>query len=162
MVVWGYNPGGMTEPIATYAERLLQVRRVFRLYPDQVVVDAHWLWKGDFRSTIELSSLKRAYKERYVRNRLYKTAVWVAVLGAILAAFPLYPKIPWPLPVITYVGGVIALAGLAVAALAYRKILFVRFDSHDGKPGLDIARAGPGQAKFGEFVERVRKQIGKR
>ncbi len=151
----------MTEPIATYTERLLQVRRVFRMYADRVVVDAHWLLKGDFQSTVLLSSLKRSTKERYIRNRWYKTGVWVAVLGAIVGAYPLYPEIPWPLPVMTYVGGAIALGGLVVSGLTFRKILFVRFDSKDGKGGLDIACAGPEKAEFEEFVERVRKQIGK-
>jgi len=147
------------DPIATYTERLLQVRRVFTLYPDKVVVDAHWLVKGSFRSTILLDSLKPACHEHHLRNKLFRKAALVATIGVVLVAWTVYPRIPSPLPILTIVAGVIAVAALALTAMTRPRILFVHFDTREGKPGLDIARAGPDKTQFDNFVKLIQKQI---
>ncbi|MGE5608733.1 MAG: hypothetical protein ACM359_05745, partial [Bacillota bacterium] len=68
---------------------------------------------------------------------------------------------PWPLPPYAIAGSIVTLIGLILSAFTYPKILFIRFDSQEGAPGLDIARSGPDKAHFDDFVESVRKQIKK-
>ena len=149
------------DPIATYTERLLQVRRTFTLYDDKVVVDAHWLLRGHFRSTIPLASLTRDVKEHYIRNKLFKTGGLIAAVGVILVAWTVYPRLTWPPPIVTIIGAIIAIVGLVLSALTYPKVLFVHFETREGKPALDIGRVGPDKARFNEFIMRIRKQIRK-
>ena len=53
------------------------------------------------------------------------------------------------------------MAGLAFAAALYSlpRRQFIHFPRRDGKPGLDICKAGPDQARFEGFVAAVRKCI---
>lgn len=156
----GNTRGDMT-PIATYKERLLQVQRTFTLYPDRVEVQAHWRFGRDFTHTIPLNTLKPATRETYIRYRYFRYALLITAIGVIFAAWPMYPTISWPLPAYSIAGIVVAVIGLILFALTYPKILFVRFDSQAGEPGLDIARSGPDKARFEDFVEAVRKQVKK-
>ncbi|HEX2970803.1 MAG TPA: hypothetical protein VHP11_00625 [Tepidisphaeraceae bacterium] len=147
-------------PIATYTERLIQVRRTFTLFPDQVQVQAHWRFGRDYTHTIQLDSLKPTTRQLYIRYRYFRHALLITTVGLIFAIWPLYPQIPWPLPPYAIAGIVLTLVGLVLFALTYPKILFIRFDPHKKEgSGLDIARSGPDKARFDEFVETVRKQI---
>ncbi len=74
------------DPLATYSERLLEVRREFFLYPDRVVVKAHWLLKGNFEHTVRLENLKSDYRRLVVRYRVYRYAGWVLAVGSLLFA----------------------------------------------------------------------------
>ena len=58
-----------TEPLATYSERLLEVRREFALYDDRVVVRARWFPNRRFEHVVKLATLKRECQEITVRYR---------------------------------------------------------------------------------------------
>lgn len=151
-----------TTPLATYRERLLQVRRRFELYPDRVEVHAKWLFGRQFRSTIMLADLKPQTTEFRIRQRLLKRAIPVTALAAAAAVVlnrPGYEAIqPWAI----YGLYAIAVLGGLVILMTWPKVPFVRFPSRrDKRPGLDIARAGPDETNFGEFVEQIRRQIRK-
>jgi hypothetical protein len=149
------------DPIATYTERLLQVQRTFTLYPDHVQVQAHWRFGRNYTNNIPLDSLKPTTRETYIRYHFFRQALLIATIGLIFAVWPMYPRIPWPLPPYSIAGIIVTLIGLILAAFTYPKILFLRFDSQKKAPGLDIARSGPDKAHFDDFVEAVRKQIKK-
>ncbi|MHB8901382.1 MAG: hypothetical protein ACYC6Y_21745, partial [Thermoguttaceae bacterium] len=72
-------------PLATYLERLVQVGRVFELYPDRVVVTARWWWGRPYVSTVSLASLKPDYTFQFIRYRLFKHGFLVAAIGAAVA-----------------------------------------------------------------------------
>jgi len=71
------------KPIATYTERLLEVRREFVLYEDQVIVRARWLLKGSFENVVKLATLKSEIQELTIRYRVYRYAGWVMAIGAL-------------------------------------------------------------------------------
>lgn len=147
-------------PIATYRERLLRVRRRFDLFPDRVVVNASWLFGRTFRHTVQLADLKPQTTEFRIRQRLLKKAIPVtalAVAAAVVLNRPGYEAIqPWAIYALY---GLAVLGGLVIL-LTWPKVLFVRFPSRrDQRPGLDIARAGPDEAGFSDFVDLVKRQI---
>lgn len=149
-------------PLAVYRERLAQVGRVIELYDDRVEVRARWLFGGQYRNTIRLADLVPKPREFHVRQRLFKRALALGLLAAAAAVVCMrpeagmlnHPAVIWPLWILA--GGL-----LAVAARAFPKVLFNRFVRHDGKPGLDIAAAGPDRRAFAEFVDRVARQVRK-
>ncbi len=151
----------MTDPpIAVYTERLLQVRRRLALYPDRIEVEATWLLGSRHRAVIPLGTLSPRTTEFFVRNRWTKRAIMLGSLAVGAAVVLGRPGRygPW-----AERAGLAAwvIAGLcaAVAALSFRKIRFVRLLRADGKPGLDVAQAGPDAARFEEFVAAVRRQV---
>lgn len=145
--------------IATYTERLPQVSRTFTLYPDHVLVQAHWRVKGDFTNKIPLTTLKPKYKELKIRNKLFKPAAVLLAMGVVVLAFQLYPQWPRSLNPALILSFVMILVGGVLSGIWYRAVTFVRFDAEKGKPGLDIAEAGPDRDRFDEFVERIQKEI---
>jgi hypothetical protein len=147
------------DPIASYTERLPQVTRTFTLHSDHVLVQAHWRVKGDFTNKVPLAALKPQYKELKIRNKLFKPAAVVLAAGVVLVAFGLYPQWPRALSGSLLAGMLMVVVGGVLSGWWYRAVRFVRFDSDKGKPGLDMARAGPDRDSFDEFIERVQKQI---
>lgn len=148
-----------TPPIAVYTERLIQVRRTLALYPDRIEVDAAWLLGARRHVTVKLASLTSRTSEIFVRNRWTKHAILIgslAVAAAVVFGRPGYE--PWGARVSAAAW---AMAGLcaAVAALSFRKVRFVRLLRPDGRPGLDIAQAGPDTARFEEFLAAVKRQV---
>lgn|GEM_PF-716810 len=146
-------------PVAVYTERLLQVRRRIALYGDRVEVDASWLFGSRRRTTVRLGALTPRSKEIFVRNRWVRRAILLgslAVAAAVVLGRPGYG--PWAQRASL---GCWVAAGLcaAVAALGFRKVRFVRLLRPDGRPGLDIAQAGPDAARFDEFVAAVKRQV---
>ncbi len=79
-----------TKPIATYTERLLEVRREFALYDDRVVVQARWLLKGRFERVVQLATLKSEIQELTIRYRMYRYGGWVMASGALVFAVSYY------------------------------------------------------------------------
>ena len=152
------SPSAQT-PLATYTERLPQVRRVFSLYPDRVEVSARWTLGRKFQIVVKLKDLSGQVNRFTVKNRWFPKAVMigsVAVGFALVLSRPGYPEllrrwavIGWPI------------AGLAfvVAVLSLPRRQFVHFPRANGKPGLDICKAGPDIARFESFVTEVRKCI---
>jgi hypothetical protein len=145
--------------LATYTERLPQVRRVFRLYPDRVEVAAKWTLGRQYQFTVKLRDLSGQFKTFYVKNRWFGKAVVIgsiAVAAALVLSMPRYPDLVRRLSVIGW-----PVAGLAfTAALStMSRRQFVHFPRRDGDPGLDVCKAGPDRARFDAFVAAVRKGI---
>lgn len=150
-------------PLAVYRERLLQVRREFKLYPDRVVVRAKWLTGRPYKNTIPLAGLNPKPTQAMIRQRLWKRTLSIGLLAAAAAVVfkrPGYEALqPW---LINIFYGLFIFFGL-LTLMALPKVLFIRFVSrHEKTPGLDIAKAGPDKRNFEAFVEQIRKQIRKK
>lgn len=150
-----------TEPLATYSERLLEVRREFALYDDRVVVRARWFPNRRFEHVVKLATLKRECQEITVRYRLYRYAGWIVAVGALACAACYYYAQGPALEVVGYVALGVAICGAVLMALTYphRRMRFARFPTRAGPIGLDIGSAGNDVAAFEKFVDQVRRQI---
>lgn len=150
-----------TEPLATYSERLLEVRRDFALYDDRVVVEARWFPNRRFEHVVKLDTLKREFQEITVRYRMHRYAGWVVAVGALAYAACYYYAQDAALQVVGYVALGVTICGAVLMALTYphRRIRFARFPTRAGRIGLDIGSAGNDIATFEKFVEQVRRQI---
>ena len=149
------------KPIATYTERLLEVRREFALYEDRVIVRARWLLKGSFENVVKLATLKADIQELTIRYRMYRYAGWVMAVGALAFAVAYYRAGDGPLGMLGHIAMGVMILGMAFMVLTSRnrRIRFARFNSKSGPAGLDIGCAGNDVSVFKEFVERVRRQI---
>lgn len=148
------------EPLAVYRERLLNVRRTLTLYPDRVVAQAKWIFGGAFTQEIRLDTLAPDVRTFATRQRLFKRALAVASMCAAVAVVFTRPGASWTMPQwLAYTLYALALAVGAVAVIAWPKVLFARFPSRSGRPGLDVARAGPDARAFDDFVSQVQRQI---
>jgi hypothetical protein len=146
-------------PLAVYTERLLQVRRRLALHEDRIEVDAAWLLGARRHITVKLSSLTPRTAEIFVRNRWTKHAILLgslAVAAAVVLGRPDHGAWGQRISTAAWVA-----AGLcaAVVALTFRKVRFVRLLRPDGRPGLDVAQAGPDAARFDEFVAAVKRRV---
>ncbi|MDR3670903.1 MAG: hypothetical protein P4L36_08665 [Holophaga sp.] len=152
-------PPSPETPLAIYTERLPQVRRVFRLYPDRVEVAARWTFGRNYQIVVKLADLSGQISRFNVKNRWFPRGV---MLGSIAVGFALvlsrsgYPDLVrrvavfgWPLGGLAYM----------VALFSLPRRQFVHFPRANGKPGLDICKAGPDQARFEAFVSAVRQGI---
>jgi hypothetical protein len=149
------------DPENTYQERLLQVARRFELYPDRVVVRARWLWKGRFDTTVPLGSLDPQYRSILIRNKLFKPAMAVLLVGltlTLLSGDVEQLRAMAPLPVL---GVCVTLVGVLLSWLTARRIRFVRFPSLGGGAGLDVGCAGPDKRNFETFVGELQRRIRK-
>jgi hypothetical protein len=63
---------------------LVQVSRVFELYPDRVVVRAEWLWRKPYQTTVPLASLKPDCVYQHIRYRLFKRGILALAIGIAL------------------------------------------------------------------------------
>ena len=152
-------PASAETPLAIYTERLPQVRRVFRLYPDRVEVAAKWTFGRRFTITVKLKDLSGQADRFNVKNRWFRKGV---LIGSIAVGFALvlsrsgYPELVRRFSVI---GWPIAGVAFVVALLSLPRRQFVHFPRANGKPGLDICKAGPDIARFEAFVTEVRQCI---
>ena len=153
----------MSEPLATYTERLLEVRREFALYDDRVVVRARWLRGRRFEHVVKLAGLEADVQGIVVRYRMYRYAGWILAIGALALAVCSYSARGGPLGVVGYLALAVAVAGAVLVAITYpnRRIPFARFSSRDGRIGLDVGGAGNDTDSFQQFVEAVRRQVRK-
>ena len=148
-------------PLSTYADRLLQVRRQFLLYPDRVEVVATWTLGKKHHNVVKLTDLQQQPKTITIRNRWCKRSITVAMLAAATAVVISRPGYSdWMRQAANAVWGV-AGAAAVVAVATFRKSRFARFARYDGTPGLDIGSAGPDARRFNEFTQAVQKQIRK-
>ena len=147
-------------PLSAYADRLLEVRREFLLFPDRIVVRACW-WSGrSFEHVVRTADLTGEVRETVVRYRIHRYAGWLLAVGALIfAACFYYADIAWLQPI-----GYVALAAAAVGGIALalthrnRRIRFARFPDRSGRIVLDIADAGNTDEDFSAFVRAVRRQ----
>jgi hypothetical protein len=79
-----------------------------------------------------------------------------AVAAALVLARPGYPDALRHAAVYGWPAAGIA---LAVALLCMPRRQFVHFPRADGRPGLDLCKAGPDRARFESFVEEIRRRI---
>ena len=149
-----------TQPLTTYTERLPQVKREIRLYRDRVEIDAAWTLGKNHKATVQLAQLQPQVKKFYVRNRWFKRSVMIgslAVAAAVVFTRGDYPEWMQRNAPLGYVVG--AACGM-LALMTFSKRQFARFSKkQDGRPALDICRAGPDAARFDEFIEQVQKRI---
>ncbi len=150
-----------TQPLATYSERLLEVRRDFTLYHDRVVVQARWFPNRRFEHVVKLDTLRREVQEITIRYRMHRNAGWVLAVGALAYAACYYYAQGMTLQVVGYVALSVAICGAVLTALTYpnRRIRFARFRMRTGKIGLDIGSAGSDITAFEKFVQQVGRQI---
>jgi hypothetical protein len=150
-----------TRLIATYTERLLEVRREFSLYEDCVVVRARWYLCRNYEHVVKLATLKGEFQQLTVRYRIHRYAGWVLAAGALVFAMTYYNSKGAALGSVGWVALGVLIVGAVATALTYRnrRIRFARFNSRSGRPGLDIGCAGNNVAVFEEFVGHVRRQI---
>jgi hypothetical protein len=152
-----------TRLIATYTERLLEVRRDFSLYEDRVVVQARWYLTRRFEHVVKLAALKGEFQQLTIRYRVNRYAGWVMAVGALVFAMCYYNSKGAALGIVGWIALGVMIVGAVLTALTYRnrRIRFVRFHSRSGRAGLDIGCAGNNVAVFEEFVAHVRRQIAK-
>ena len=150
-----------TQPIATYSERLLEVRRDFTLYEDRVVVQARWFLNRRFEHIVKLATLKGEFQEITIRYRMYRYAGWLMAIGALAYAVCYYNAQDMVLQAVGYVALGVTICGAVFMALTYpnRQIRFARFRTQADRIGLDIGSAGNDIATFVKFVQQVRRQI---
>jgi hypothetical protein len=152
-------PKSAAAPLATYTERLPQVRRVFRLFPDRVEVAAKWTFGRNFQMTVRLADLVPQPRAFLVKNRWFGKAVMLgslAVAVAMVLSLPRYPDLVRRLAMLGWPA-----AGLAFAVAIYSmpRRQFVHFPRRDGGPGLDLCKAGPDRDRFEAFVAAVGQRI---
>ena len=145
----------------TYVERLLQVGRVFELYPDRMVVTAKWWWGRPYQTTVPLASLSPDCVFQLIRYRLFKHGILALAIGVALAVLAGRSDGSLVQQAALVGGWTIALAGLTLSAVTYPRVMFARFPRRAGGSGLDIAQSGPDRERFEEFVKRVQRQIRK-
>lgn len=147
--------------MGTYVERLVQVGRVFELYPDRVVVSAKWWWGRPYETTVPLVSLNPDCTYQLIRYRLFKHGLLALAIGVAVAV--LVGRADGTLwhQAASIGGWAIAAVGLAISAVTYQRVMFARFARRGGGGGLDIARSGPDRERFEEFVRLVQRQIRK-
>jgi len=146
-------------PLATYTERLPQVRRVLRLYRDRVEIDAAWTLGKNYSTVVKLDGLQPQVKRFYVRNRWFKRSIMLgsmAVAAAIVFTRGGYPE--W-LMRNALLGYPIAAICASIALMTAIRRQFARFSTKSGPPGLDICRAGPDSARFDDFIEQIQRRI---
>ena len=145
--------------IASYTERLPQVRRVFRLYPDRVEVAAKWTLGRKFEITVKLKDLSGQINRFNVKNRWFPKAVVVGSLAVAVALVLSRSGYPELIRRVAPFGWPVAGMAFVVALLCLPRRQFVHFPRASGKPGLDICKAGPDKDRFEAFVDEVRKCI---
>lgn len=147
------------QPLATYTERLPQVKRVLRLYRDRIEIDAAWTLGKNYQTTVRLEDLTPQVKRFFVRNRWFKRSILIgsmAVAAAVVFTRPDYPE--W-LRRNALLGWAVASGCAMMAFVTFPNRQFARFSKRDGRPGLDICSAGPDRARFEEFLEQVQRRV---
>lgn len=148
-----------TEPLATYVERLPQVKRTFRLYKDRVEIDAAWTLGKDYSTVVRLSTLTPEITRFHVRNRWFKRSILIGSLAVAVAVVFNRGGYPEWVERNALFGWVIASACAMMAFITFPKRQFARFKRPDGRPGLDICRSGRDARHFDEFIQQVQRRI---
>jgi hypothetical protein len=147
------------EPLATYIERLPQVKRVFRLYKDRVEIDAAWTMGKNYHSVVRLADLRPETRRTTRRNRWFKKAIVIASISVATAVvFQRGDYSPTVKYIVSFGWPVTGLA-LVVAFLSFAKRRFVHFVRKDGAAAMDLCNAGPDAAKFEEFTAEIQRRI---
>jgi hypothetical protein len=153
----------MADPLAQFDEVRPNGRRHFELFADRVIVDSRSA-KADCVITVLLADLRAEPNIVRVRPKEFNLGVGSLLIGIVLG-FVAFTVGAMQQPAngksMIWVGASAAflVASLAIVAKTIRKIEFTQFVSNQGKPLLDVARAGPQRAGFDSFIEAVTDQI---
>ncbi len=148
------------EPLATYVESHLQVRRLFELYPDRVVIHAKWLFGRQYETRVLLGGLSPEPQQLLIRYKWFKHAILGCAIGIGLTVLSSRVGESSRTPILLAASVIVALS-MTIALSTVRRVLFVRFTSPDGRPRLDIARTGRNVPAFDAFIRQLQKQIRK-
>ncbi len=151
-------------PLATYSERLLEVRRELALYDDRVVVTARWLFRGRFRHVVPLRDLTPSPRPLLVRYRVHRYAGWVLAAGSLGFAVIYWRAEGGPLGPFGFGALAGAAAGALLLALSFplRRLECARFVTRSGRPGRDVGATGGDRERFQTFVAAVEQQLRRR
>jgi hypothetical protein len=147
--------------LATYIERLPQVKRTFHLFADRVEIEAKWTLGKDYRTAVKLEELTPQYKLHTVRNRWFKRAIMIGSLATATAVVFTRGDYPDWVRRNALLGWVVAGVCAIIALITFPRRRFARFPLKSGRPGLDIFDAGPDRARFEEFLSQIQTRIRK-
>lgn len=147
------------QPLATYTERLPQVRRDFALYADRVEILASWTAGKSHRARVLLADLSPKVTAILVRNRWLKKSIMIGALALACAAVLSRGDYPDFVRRTALLGWPVAALCAGVAVICFPKRRFARFVRKDGKVALDICQAGPDRGRFEEFIKKIQQQI---
>jgi hypothetical protein len=151
------------EPLARYYEVRPNGRRQFELFANRVIVNAKSV-RGEFVTTIMLADLRPEPNMLRVRPKEFRLGLFMLAtsIGLGFAAFLVrgLGLLPDDKAIILMSApGAALFVSLVIMAATFRKIEFIQFVSKQGKPLLDIAKAGPQREGFRPFVEALIVQI---
>jgi hypothetical protein len=149
------------QSLATYTERLPQVKRVFHLYRDRIEIHARWTLGRTYKTTVTLADLMPQVKRFFVRNRWFKRSILIGSLAVAAAVVFTRGDYPAWLQRTAQLCWALAIGCGVMASVTFSKQQFARFSRRDGRPGLDLCAAGPDRAHFDEFLEQIQNRIRK-
>jgi hypothetical protein len=147
----------MDEPLTVYREVRVDARRRFDLYADRIVVVGKAA-NMSFETTIALADLKPSPDVLWVRHKLFLGAI-VMLVGSFLtsivtvAASQSIHDHDELVVVLASMSFALLLVGSIFFGYTFRKVKFLRFNSHFGTVLLDVAYAGPDRVHFDSFTK---------
>jgi hypothetical protein len=153
----------MAEPIAEYFEVRPSGRRQFKLLADRVIVETKSI-RIEGVMTVMLADLRPEPNILRIRPKEFNVGLLflLAAIGfgfyGILARGAAPPADDKTILWFALAIGCL-IASFVVFSKTFQKIEYIQFVGHQGKPLLDVARAGPQRASFDEFVELLIDQI---
>ena len=145
----------MDTPVATYAERRFDGRRLFELYPDRVAITGIASLGARFELNISLDALLPTADRLWARPSGFWSGIGmlivfsIAPMGFASVLSPWWKGLFW----------VSAVGGLLLALATSRRIEWAVFRNAAGTETLTIARSGPNRDNFQTFVDAVRAAI---
>jgi hypothetical protein len=142
-------------PVATYAERRFDGRRLFELYTDRIAISGTAFLGARFELNISLDALAPDPDRLWARPNGFWSGVGMFVVfstgpsGFASVLSPWWKGLSW----------VLAAGGLLLALATSRRIEWAVFRNAAGVELLTIARAGPSRDNFQVFVDAVRGAI---
>jgi hypothetical protein len=153
----------MSEPIAEYYEVRPSGRRQFELLPDRMIVKTKSA-RIEGVITVMLADLRPEPNILRIRPKEFGVGLLCLFASVAVAFYAIVARAAGP-PMDNQTVLWLSIAGgcffvsLVIFAKTFQKIEYVQFVSHQGKPLLDVARAGPERASFDNFVETLIAQI---
>jgi hypothetical protein len=153
----------MSEPLTTYSERQIGMKRDFALYADRVIV------KGEnmrlmFETPVMLADLRPTSQKIWKRH-------WIFRLGLLIIFASIVPLILFVVVrlvnprdsaavVFLAIGSGLAIVGGTICLSARRRIEWTQYVNQYGTQILlDVARTGPEKDRYDEFIEALDLQI---
>jgi len=153
----------MGKPLAIYREFWINYSRRWELYDDRIVVVGKSM-SMDFESTLALSDLGPRPDTLRIRHWSFRLAIMM-LLGSFLTLFamavahgsaPEREQLTWALGSISFS---LAFTASIIFCYTFRKVKFLRFNSHAGSPLLDVGCSGPDRKRFDMFTEKFIERI---